>query len=184
MRIIGGRAGGFPLKTGKGPETRPTADIVRESLFNVLAGKVIGSRFLDIFAGYGGVGLEALSRGALFCFFIEKNRQCVKIIKDNLALTGFTDCAAVIPKTADLALAELAEKGKAFELVYLDPPYFSPALPATLRRLSSLPLLIPGGLAVVEHHRRDNDWLDPDWTVIKEKRYGDTMLTFLLGAEK
>lgn len=184
MRIIGGRARGFPLKTRKGLGTRPTADLVRESLFNILAGQVAGSRFLDIFAGFGSVGIEALSRGALLCVFVENNRQCVKIIRDNLTLTNFADCALLVPKAADLALAELAEKGNRFELVFLDPPYFSPALPAALRLISSLPILVPDGLVVVEHHRLDTGWLEQGWTVIKEKKYGDTMLTFLATARR
>jgi 16S rRNA (guanine966-N2)-methyltransferase len=180
MRVIGGRSRGFHLKTRKGLETRPTADLVRESLFNILARRVVGSRFLDIFAGFGGVGIEALSRGACFCVFIENNRQCVKIISENLTLTNFTESALVVPKSADSALRELAEKAERFELVFLDPPYFSPALPAALR--FSLPLLVPDGLVVVEHHRLDTDWLDPVWTVIREKKYGDTILTFLVAA--
>jgi len=184
VRVIAGKVGGIALRTRKGLETRPTSDLVRESLFNVLAGKVTGSRFLDIFAGNGSVGIEALSRGALFAVFIEKNLQCVKIIKDNLTLTGFSDFGRVIHGAADLALVELARRGEAFELIFMDPPYFSPFLPAALRRLSSLALLNPGGLAVLEHHRLDNAWHDTSWTVVKEKKYGDTMLTFLTRTEQ
>lgn len=179
MRVIAGRVGGFTLNTRKGPETRPTADMVRESLFNILATEVVGSRFLDIFAGNGSVGIEALSRGALFSVFVENNRQCAKIIRDNLALTGLTDYGLVISRPANLALAELVKRGEIFALIFLDPPYFSAALPAAVRQLSSLPLLSPGGLIVVEHHRLDTGWHYPAWTVLKEKKYGDTMLTFL-----
>ncbi|MBT9172963.1 MAG: Ribosomal RNA small subunit methyltransferase D [Syntrophomonadaceae bacterium] len=180
MRVIAGIVGGYILKTRKGLETRPTSDIVKESLFNVLAGRIIGSRFLDIFAGNGGVGIEALSRGALFSVFVEKNKQCVKIIKDNLELTGFSGKGLIIPKTAAVALDEIAKKGEIFELIFLDPPYFSPALAATLSKLSALRTLVPDGVVIVEHHRLDIAWHDPAWTIVKEKKYGDTMLAFLV----
>jgi 16S rRNA (guanine(966)-N(2))-methyltransferase RsmD len=153
--------------------------MVRESLFNILAPNVDGSRFLDLFAGNGSVGIEALSRGAVFSVFVENNRQCAKIIKDNLALTGLTDYGMVISRPVNLALADLVKRGEKFALIFLDPPYFSPALPATVRQLSALPLLDPGGQVIVEHHRLDTGWHFPAWTVIREKKYGDTILTFL-----
>jgi 16S rRNA (guanine(966)-N(2))-methyltransferase RsmD len=180
MRVIAGSVGGCILKTRKGLKTRPTSDIVKESLFNVLAEKIIGSRFLDIFAGNGGVGIEALSRGALLSVFVEKNKQCVKIIKDNLALTGFSEKGLIIPREAGLALEEIAKRGEIFDLIFLDPPYFSPALAATLPKLSTLRILVADGVVILEHHRLDTSWHNSSWTIVKEKKYGDTMLTFLV----
>lgn len=186
MRVNAGSAGGRALKTRQGLETRPTAALVKGALFNMQGARVVGSRFLDVFAGNGGVGIEALSRGASLCIFIEKNGQCVKIIKENLALTGLMAYGRVIPREAKFALAELEEEGETFDIIFLDPPYFSSALAPVLRQLVSANLLAVQGIIVVEHHRLDTDWRDVEWTVLKEKQYGDTMLTFLVpaGVEK
>lgn len=182
MRVIGGSARGRVLKTRKGNETRPTADRVKESLFNILAGLLPGSHFLDIFAGNGGIGIEALSRGAATCVFIEKNSHCVKIIKENLRLTGLEATGRVLQREVDIALAELGNGEEKFNLIFLDPPYHSPDLGQALCRIASGNLLAPEGLLVVEHHRLDKSWYTQDWLVNRVKKYGDTVLSFLVPA--
>ncbi|NLM45622.1 MAG: 16S rRNA (guanine(966)-N(2))-methyltransferase RsmD [Firmicutes bacterium] len=180
MRIIAGAAKGRRLKTRKGTETRPTADMVKESLFNIIGEKMPGARFLDLFAGNGGVGLEALSRGAAFCLFIEKNAQCVKIIKDNLQLCGLNHLAEVRRGELPAALNGIQLQ---FDIIFLDPPYHSPALKTTVGKISQLHLLAPEGLLIAEHHMRDNDWFPKtDWRLVREKRYGETVLAFLVPA--
>jgi 16S rRNA (guanine(966)-N(2))-methyltransferase RsmD len=181
MRIIAGHARGRRLKTRKGSQTRPTADKVKESLFNILAARITGSRFLDVFAGNGGVGIEALSRGAEKCVFIEKNLQCAKIIKDNLLLAGVDHQAEILNLDAKVALASLVKKQQEFDLIFFDPPYHSPQLGPALQDVATL--LSQDGLVIVEHHALDLSWFsDSSWTRIREKKYGDTALSFLTPA--
>lgn len=179
MRVIAGSARGRKLKTRKGTLTRPTADRVKESIFNILAPLLAGCRFLDVFAGNGGIGIEALSRGAAACVFVEKNAHCVTIINENLTITGFSDKARVIQREFGPALAELAGKKESFDIIFMDPPYQSNRLTEAVRLVAALSLLDTGGLLVAEHHLRHRDWFSSDWKVLRDKEYGDTAVTFL-----
>ncbi len=179
MRVIAGSARGRRLKARKGKITRPTADRVKESVFNILSPRLGGCSFLDIFAGNGGVGIEALSRGAGRCVFIEKNSHCAAIIKENLAMTGLSGKARVMQRDFGPALSELAGEKEIFDIIFMDPPYHSEELPEAVRQVALLSLLAPGGLLAVEHHLRHNDWVCSDWRVVREKEYGDTAVTFL-----
>ncbi|MBT9167123.1 MAG: Ribosomal RNA small subunit methyltransferase D [Syntrophomonadaceae bacterium] len=179
MRIIAGSARGRRLKTRKGMETRPTADRIKEALFNILATRVADCNFLDVFAGSGGVGIEALSRGARSCVFVEKSSLCAKIIKENLSLVGLADRAVMLTMGAEAALTYLVKNGAGFNLIFFDPPYYSHELELTLQL--AVPLLLPGGLLVVEHHSRDHCWYNADhWRKIREKTYGNTTLSFIV----
>ena len=183
MRVIGGCARGHKLKTRKGMNTRPTADRVKESLFNILAPFLEGCRFMDIFAGNGSIGIEALSRGADYCVFIEKSHQCGKIIKENLIFTGLSYKANLIISEAGAAITRMKKKER-FDIIFLDPPYHSTELAVVIEQISMSGLLIQDGLLVVEHNRQDNAWFDNQWTVFRDKIYGDTALTFLTPAAK
>ncbi len=179
MRIIAGCARGRRLKTRKGLETRPTADRIKEALFNILASRVADCSFLDVFAGSGGIGIEALSRGARSCVFVEKSSLCAKIIKENLLLSGLADRADVLVMDAEVALIHLDKKAAGFNLIFFDPPYFSHELGLALQKAA--PLLLPGGLIVVEHHSRDHSWFNADrWLKLREKTYGNTSLSFIV----
>jgi len=179
MRVIAGCARGRRLKTRKGLETRPTADRVKEALFNILADKIVDCCFLDVFAGSGGIGIEALSRAAQSCVFIEKDFLSAKIIKDNLSLTGLADRSVILNMDAAAGLTSLCKKAASFDLIFFDPPYCSDELESALKM--AMTLLLPGGLAVVEHHRRSHSWHNADhWTKIREKTYGDTTLSFIV----
>ena len=185
MRVIAGSARGKKINTIKGDKTRPTADRVKESLFNILRARVEGADFLDVFAGSGSVGIEALSRGAKKVVFIEKNGQCVKIIKDNLLSCQFRQKTEIWQKDALTALDLLARAGSAFDLVFLDPPYHDIVLNGALEKIAAGRLLAAGGLVIVEHHRLDRDWIDDAlWQLIREKEYGDTVLSFLIPRKK
>ncbi|MCW3489921.1 16S rRNA (guanine(966)-N(2))-methyltransferase RsmD [Dethiobacter alkaliphilus] len=180
MRVIAGCARGRTLKTRKGMDTRPTADRVKESLFNILTPYLAGAEMLDVFAGNGGVGIEALSRGADRCVFVEKNAQCAKIIKDNLILTGLADRGEILPRDALGALSLLQKRDNRFNIIFLDPPYHSPELADVLRKIAQCCLLLPDGLLLVEHHSADFSWHDPEiWNISREKKYGDTTISFL-----
>jgi 16S rRNA (guanine966-N2)-methyltransferase len=181
MRVIGGIARGRRLKTKKGRETRPTADRVKESLFNIIHADLAECNFLDAFAGFGGIGIEALSRGASRCLFIEKNRHCATIIKENLTLCGLEERGEVLQADVGRALQLLNNRRDCFNLMFFDPPYGYPGLKAALQEAAML--LAPDGYAVVEHQEGDNAWLCNDtWVMVREKIYGDTALTFLIPA--
>lgn len=122
MRVIAGSAKSMPLKTISGLETRPTTDRVKETLFNMLQPYLCECRFLDIFAGSGGIGIEALSRGAQFCVFIEKNRKAAAVIEDNLKFTRLADRGEVWCKDVFQAVASL-ENEEPFDCIFMDPPY-------------------------------------------------------------
>lgn len=122
MRIIAGTKKSLPLRTVPGDGTRPTTDRIKETLFNIIAPQIRGCRFLDLFAGSGGIGLEALSRGASFACFVEKQKQALLCIRQNVAFTGFEDRAKVIRADAVRVFAEY-ECGAPFDILFMDPPY-------------------------------------------------------------
>lgn len=122
MRVIAGSAKSMPLKTISGLETRPTTDRVKETLFNMLQPYLYECRFLDVFAGSGGIGIEALSRGAEFCVFIEKNKKAAAIIEDNLKFTRLAEKSHVWCKDVFQAVT-LLENEEPFDCIFMDPPY-------------------------------------------------------------
>ncbi len=122
MRVIAGKARRLPLKTIPGTETRPTTDRIKETLFNILQNDILGIRFLDVFAGSGGIGIEALSRGAMEAYFIENNRAAASCIRDNLVFTRLVQQGTVI--TADVLAAFAKLEGQSpFQIIFMDPPY-------------------------------------------------------------
>jgi 16S rRNA (guanine(966)-N(2))-methyltransferase RsmD len=151
MRIVAGRFRGRTLKTPSGASVRPTTDRLRETLFNVLAGRVGGAAVLDGFAGTGAVGIEALSRGAANVTFVESDPRAIRLIERNLERCGVSDRYAII--RAGFADAARRSPPGLFDLVFLDPPYGPDAIVGTLE--SAAPLVAPGGLLIFEHARRD-----------------------------
>ncbi len=154
-RIIGGAARGRRLKTAGGGATRPTAARVRQSLFDILSAEIPGCRFLDAFAGNGGVGLEALSRGAARVVLVDHAAEAVAAARENArALAGAGGEVQVFRQDVRAALLALADQGQRFDVVYLDPPYAS-ELYQPLLELVGARLLDEGGVAVAEHfHKR------------------------------
>ena len=154
-RLIGGRGGGRRLKSPPGGETRPTGARVRQSLFDILAPEVSGARFLDLCAGGGGVGLEALSRGARAVVLVDRSAGAVQAIRANAAaLSGLGGEVEVFRQEARAAAAGLAASGRQFEIVFLDPPYESDVYEPLLE-VAAGPLLAEGGVIVAEHfHKR------------------------------
>lgn len=122
MRVIAGTARSMPLKTVEGLDTRPTTDRIKETLFNILQTEICGSRFLDLYAGSGGIGIEALSRGAKEAVFIEHSKPAVSCIKDNLKFTHLDDRAVVMEQDVITGINRLAGKG-VFDIVFMDAPY-------------------------------------------------------------
>ncbi|MGI6097732.1 MAG: 16S rRNA (guanine(966)-N(2))-methyltransferase RsmD [Dethiobacteria bacterium] len=182
MRVIAGTRKGRLLKMPTGMKTRPTADKVKEAIFNIIGSKIIDAYFLDLFAGSGAVGIEALSRGARQCVFVEKNGHCLKTIKTNLALTNFMDKAIIIKKDVTKALSSSLRLlfTHKFDFVFLDPPYDSAIYETVLNGIREYDLITQGGVIIVEHQR---DKILHAENLGLEKRvrfYGDTAITVLL----
>lgn len=154
MRIIAGTYRRLRLRTLKGGNLRPTSDQLRETLFDVLGPEVAGSRFLDAYAGTGGVGLEALSRGATEVVFIEHHRPAVELIRENLSALEITSGFRVMTCKVLTGLEKLAEEGVHFDFVFLDPPYAEiREYHHVLRQLSRTEVLLPTSLIIAEHSR-------------------------------
>lgn len=122
MRVIAGRARRTILKTPSGLSTRPTTDRIKETLFNMINNDLVDSRFLDLFSGSGGIGIEALSRGASFCVFVENNKEAIECIKENIEKTRFANESKILFKDVNAAIKELAN-GEKFDIIFMDPPY-------------------------------------------------------------
>lgn len=180
MRIIGGRLKGRRLTGVKG-QIRPTADRVREAIFNILAPDVDDSLVLDIFAGTGALGIEALSRGAREAVFVEKHLSALQVLRRNLAQCGLNEVSRVLPLGAEKAVPKLAAAGEHFSLIFLDPPYGHGLAAANLLLLSKTNLLAPGGQIVVEHSRLEE--LADAYQQLKrhdQRRYGATLVSFYI----
>ena len=147
MRVITGTARGRRLKELQGMETRPTTDKVKESLFSIIQFDIEGRRVLDLFAGTGQLGIEALSRGAAEAVFVDRRPDAVRLVQENLALCGFTDRARV--KSGD-ALAYL-KSGEKFDLIFLDPPYETELLETAIAHIARHDLLNVHGMMIAEH---------------------------------
>ena len=122
MRVIAGSRRSLPLKAVPGEDTRPTTDRIKETLFNILMPEIPGCRFLDLFAGSGGIGIEALSRGAGYACFADREQKAVRVIKENLAFTKLTDSSDVIMNDV-IRLLSKQNRGKPFDVIFMDPPY-------------------------------------------------------------
>src|SRR5262245_5685175 len=151
MRVIAGSLKGRRLKTPRWEGLRPTSDKVRETLFNILAPRIAGARGLAGYAGTGATGIEALSRGASFVAFVERDRRAQALIAENLTLCGVQDGYAIIRAEMARAIDQLRAAGLTFDIALLDPPYDQSA-DAELAAVAEL--LAPGGIAVVEDTRR------------------------------
>jgi 16S rRNA (guanine(966)-N(2))-methyltransferase RsmD len=154
-RILAGQGKGRRLKSPRGLETRPTGARVRQTLFDILAPDLPGARFLDAFAGSGGVGLEALSRGAARVVLVDTSAPAVEALQENVrALAGLGGEVQVFRQDARVALAALADRGARFDVVYLDPPYAGELYEPLLEQIAATGLLAEGGLAVAEHFHK------------------------------
>ncbi len=172
MRVIAGTARSMPLKSVAGQDTRPTADRIKETLFNMLQPEVPGCRFLDLFGGSGGIGIEALSRGARFAAFAEHNRKAYECILENLAFTKLDSRARVLCMDA-LGALRILEKEGPFDLIFLDPPYGKGLEHEVFSYLQDSRLADEDTTIVLEtDFKEDMDWLSGcGFFVRKEKRY-------------
>jgi 16S rRNA (guanine966-N2)-methyltransferase len=156
MRIIAGTFRSRQLKSLKGLTLRPTSDMLRETLFNILGPRVEGSRFLDLFAGTGAVGIEAISRAATLAVFVEKHPATVRLIRENLSSLEITSQARVIPGDVAAAITRLAgDSTLPFDFIFLDPPYANELqYQTTLQSLASSSLLAESAMVIAEHYKK------------------------------
>ena len=182
MRVISGSAKGRALYAPAGHCSRPTTSAVREALFNILF-DVSGFIVLDLFAGTGAVGIEALSRGANSAVFVDNSPESVKIIRKNVEKTGFVQRSAVIQTDAAEALKLLSKKNNQFDLIYIDPPYEQTRFIITelLLNIKEHGLLRSGGVCVVESGKNESaaDYESAGFTFIKQRDYPNARLIFL-----
>ncbi len=174
MRISGGTARGKRLSAKGSGGVRPTSARVADALFNSLAGYLADARVLDLFAGTGRLGIEALSRGAREAVFVERDARNAAAIRDNLASAGIASRGAVRRGNALTAVASLAAAGRQFDLIILDPPYGRGLQRETLRRVAAATVLAEGGLAIAEGHWRDDPGEITGLEQVRSSRYGET----------
>lgn len=180
MRIIAGELKGRILAPVKG-RTRPTAAKVREAIFNILGPAVREATVLDLFAGTGALGIEALSRGAKRVVFVEHHPEALKGLGRNLEALGLRDRGRVLPLAVAAALRALAAQGEQFDLVFLDPPYGAGTAATTLGALAASSLLLPEVRVVAEHSRRET--LPEAIGGLEQqtlRRYGDTQIAIYI----
>ncbi len=184
IQIIAGKLKGRKLKTPSATTTRPTSAKVREAIFNILGPRVQESRFLDLFAGSGAIGIEAYSRGAKEVVFVEKNPAVSRLLKENLAFLS--------PESSELksfdsvkAIAKLGEEGKSFDIIFIDPPYGQGWIETCCRAIAKAGILQPGGLILAEESSRVQFQENLEsFSLIKKYLYGDTCIYLFGWAEK
>ncbi|MFQ5792668.1 MAG: 16S rRNA (guanine(966)-N(2))-methyltransferase RsmD, partial [Acidobacteriota bacterium] len=160
MRIGSGRLRGRRVQTPPGSRTRPTSGRLKKALFDILAPRLAGARVLDLYAGAGALGLEALSRGASWATFVERGRVPAEAIRKNLAALGLAGQGEVLRREVRPALAFLAERGRGaeersgYDVVFVDPPYGADVQESVLRAIATFPLLSLQAVVVLEHHHK------------------------------
>jgi 16S rRNA (guanine966-N2)-methyltransferase len=182
MRVLGGSARGRVLRTGpKSPHLRPILARVKKSMFDIIRPRLTGASFLDIFAGTGAVGIEALSQGAGRAVFLEKDRRSNAVLRENLAMLRMEDRGTAFALDAAGNLSSLP---KPFDIIFMGPPYKDDAKVAlalvtpTLEQIRTYALLAPGGLVIAQHHKKEIVQENEHWSLTRQERYGDTLLTF------
>ena len=180
MRVIAGTRKSLTLKSIPGMGTRPTTDRIKETLFNIIAPKLYACRFMDMFAGSGGIGIEALSRGAEFCCFVEQNARAASVLKENIKKTGFTDCSEIIIKNT-LRCDEFLSGVKPFDIIFMDPPYDCGLEEQAIRKILKTNAVKADTMFIVEASAdTDFSWTaDAGLSCIKEKQYKTNKHVFL-----
>ncbi len=175
MRVTGGIGRGRRLKAPAGSRVRPTSDKVKQALFNILGGKIEGAAFLDLYAGAGGIGIEALSRGAERVVLVDASRDSLNAARGNIEQTGFGDRADAVLSKAE---SYLKKPSGPYDIVFLDPPYAEELLPL-LELVGGAGVLNPDSIVIAEHFKKQ---ASPEkagkLSLVREARYGDTVLAF------
>ena len=178
MRVISGVARGTKLSSVRGMSTRPTADRVKEALFNILGSDIAGSAFLELYAGSGAVGLEALSRGAESVVWVDSSRACTNQIQENLAKTRLQG-GVIYTNDVSRALVQLDKRQQQFDFIFLDPPYNQGLVKGTLTQLAGLTVLRKDGIIIAEASKKEEAPQAVSKLCLESVRnYGDATLLF------
>ena len=178
LRVIAGKARGTKLQSRPGLATRPTGDRVKEALFNILGPAIVGSSFLDLYAGSGAIGIEALSRGAGDVVWVDASPACTAQIRANLKKTGLSG-EEVYTNDVFRALTQLERRGRDFDFIFLDPPYDHGLVRKTLEHPATLNVLKKHGIIIAEASKKEEAPIDVSKLCLKrEQPYGDTVLLF------
>ena len=179
LRIIGGSLKGKPLASPKGLAVRPTAGRVREAVFNILYSRIQAAFVLDLFAGTGAFGIEALSRGASRVVFVDNNPASLDVIRRNIQVCGLEHACAVFRQDAGRRLSGLDQSHTAFDIVFMDPPYGQSAVSSTLAVLDESSVLKNGSLIIAEHSLKESaDISGSPFRLIDQRKYGGTLVSF------
>jgi 16S rRNA (guanine966-N2)-methyltransferase len=180
LRVISGSCKGRKLKTVKGVTTRPTADRMREALFNIMASKIPGAVILDLFAGTGALGIEALSRGAKYSVFIEKDKNALSTINENILLCQMSDKAKTIQWDIVKNLACIESTTLLFDIVFMDPPYKKNVIKKTIDNLRKTNSLKKNTDIIVEHaSEKELQCEASGYEIVDQRTYGRTAFSFL-----
>jgi len=183
MKIISGKWGGQSLPQKVNPKMRPTTDKVREAVFDILEARIVkdwsGLRILDLFAGTGAFGIEALSRGASQVTFVDNHLRSTKALEKVLLEFELGESTEVICKGVLDAISWLHRQGRQFPLIFMDPPYRQDWVVATLNKILEAPVISTRGIIVAEHDKRESlTALQGFWNLVDSRRYGDTCISF------
>lgn len=181
MRIITGSAKGAKLKAPRGLETRPTTDRVKESVFNILSATVVDAKVLDLFAGTGNLGLEALSRGAKEAVFVDRRAESVAVIKENAEHTKLLEYVKIYKWDVHSALDQFDQSGQNFTMIFCDPPYNRGFVASVLKKIDAGMQLVDQGIVVIEHSQHELIAENFQTLVIRRtEKYGETLVSFLV----
>ncbi len=169
------------IKTPKGNITRPTADRVKEALFSIIEGRLRNAMVLDLYAGTGSLGIEALSRGAEWVVFVDKSRNCGNIIKENLKHTGFMEKSNIIVEDIVKAINIIVQKKIKYDVIFIDPPYGKKNIDKTLKILSYNDIIDKNGIIIAESHVNDKmPEEEGEFKLLDIRKYGITVLSFYI----
>lgn len=178
-RVIAGKIRGLRIESPKGDGTRPTTDRVKESLFNIIMQLIPNANVLDLFAGSGSLGIEALSRGALKGVFVEIDSNAAKIIKKNIEFCKLGSVARVIGGSYIKVLPRLSTQKEQFEIIFADPPYGTGVLQSAVDEIFRLDLLSKDGIIIAEHPVNEECTSNIEANIIRTKIYGDTAISIV-----
>ncbi len=183
MRVISGTAKGKKLKSPENQDVRPTLDRIKEDIFNIVGPAIRGKKVLDLFAGSGALGIEALSRGAALCCFADKDKKSLDLVKFNLGNTGLFDKAELYQMDFDLALQKVALKGLTFDYIFVDPPYNMRIAQTILQKLEKCNIIQENTYIILETDIAEAVLEKTEKFVkIREKTYKSTKITIYQGA--
>lgn len=178
MRVITGSAKGRRLITPKSNRIRPTSNRIKEALFSIIGNKVVDSCFLDGFAGTGNIGIEALSRGARKCYFVENHKESLSIIRENLTNTNLLDQSELVYKSFINGIKQISSFHEKTDIIFLDPPYIKGFIQPALSAIVESYVLNKFGMVIIEHSKKDLIEKQEGLVCYRQQKYGNTVLSF------